>query len=150
MGTKLEGQAITDEKGNYVVAESQFPVVTPRPNVILPKERAALRSVRRLRNRFGLGSGLRAEANRCTPQPKITRTTFRSRLPLGKPVEVYLKFPNAASMAGRVTNENGQPVAHCKVTDRLRGPARQRGSGNGKYVYGRVALPARFDWNDSD
>ena len=114
MGTKLVGQAMTDEKGNYVIAESQLPVVTQRPNVILPKEITPYAQFVVCGIAPGLGLAWTQDQSIYAAAENYPNDIQR-RLPLGKPVEVYLTFPNAASLTGRVIDADGQPVPGCKV-----------------------------------
>jgi protocatechuate 3,4-dioxygenase beta subunit len=114
MGTKLVGQAITDEKGNYVIAESHLPVVTARHNVILPKESAPYAQFVVCGIAPGLGLAWSRDQS-IYASAEIYPDDIQRRLPLGRPVEVSLTFPKAASLAGRITDDDGQPVAGCKV-----------------------------------
>jgi beta-lactamase regulating signal transducer with metallopeptidase domain len=116
LGTKLVGQATSDEQGNYTIAESQLPVVTayygsvfPLPIEITPYAPFVVCGI-------APGWGLAWSQQQsiyafAEPHPD----DIQHRLPLGEPVEVSLAFPKAASLAGRVTDEDGKPVADCKV-----------------------------------
>jgi protocatechuate 3,4-dioxygenase beta subunit len=114
IGTKLMGQATTDERGNYVIAESQLPVVTAHHGSILPDEITPYAPF----VVCGIAPGMGLAWSRTQSIYAFAQTNpddIQQRLPLGKPVDVSLAFPKAASLAGGVTDEDSHPVPGCKV-----------------------------------
>ena len=114
IGTKLVGQATTDKQGNYVIAESQLSVVTAHNNIVLPDEITPYAPFVVCGIAPGMGlAWSRTQSIYALAEPNPD--DVQQRLPLGEPVDVSLAFPKASSLAGRVTDEDGQPVAGCKV-----------------------------------
>ncbi len=114
LGTKLVGRSTTDAQGNYVIAESQLPVVTAHFGTVLRSEITPYADF--------CVCGIAPSLGLAWSQPKSIYAVaepnpedIQHRLPLGTPVDVSLTFPKAASVSGRVANEDGQPVAGCKV-----------------------------------
>jgi protocatechuate 3,4-dioxygenase beta subunit len=112
---KLVGQATADEEGRYQIEGRGIPVVrehpgkTPLPEEITPYADFVVCGT-------APGRGLvwtppQSMYALAEPHPD----DIQGRLPLGQPVELLLTFPNAATLSGRVVDEDSRPVPGAKV-----------------------------------
>jgi protocatechuate 3,4-dioxygenase beta subunit len=112
---RLVGQATTDADGRYRFTGARMPVVRESPGrFALPPGVTPYADFVVCGTAPGLGlawSRPRSMYALATPDPD----DIQGRLPLGPPVFVHLDFARAASLKGRVVDDDGQPVAGARV-----------------------------------
>jgi len=117
-GAKPAGQATTDDEGRYIIRDAIVPVQTSFNGQPFPKEITPYAGFILSGLAPGLGiSWSPAQSMYAVEEPHPD--DIQGRLPLDRPVVLDLTFPRAASIKGKVADENGAPVegAKLQVTD---------------------------------
>ncbi len=113
-GSKPAGRAITDSSGRYDLGEATLPVMTAFGGHLFSPEITPYASFILAGMTPGLGIAWSPQHSMYAlkePHPD----DIQGRLPLGRPVALDLTFPKAATLEGRVVDEEGRLVEGAKL-----------------------------------